>query len=215
LGVCPESGHQEVLAWQLADTEDAESWLTFLSQLEKQGLRGQNGLELIIHDGGSGLCAPLDTIHCDATEQRCLFHKLRNIWQAIHVAIDLPATTRKRQRRTISRDFVAIFRAQQPSTGLRRALRVVQKYRTSQPEAVATLRRDFRATVAYFSLQECHPTWQRQYLRTTNRLERFNRPLRHRIRSANAYHSDAGVLAMIAQVVDLACPPPSEHKQVT
>jgi hypothetical protein len=33
--------------------------------------------------------------------------------------------------------------------------------------------------------------------------------------SANAYHSDAGVLAMIAQVVDLACPLPSERKPVT
>src|SRR5512139_3700285 len=193
LGVWPDTGHQEVLAWHLADTEDAESWLTFLSQLEEQGLRGENGLELIIHDGGSGLCAALETIHFDAAEQRCLFHKLRNIWLAIRVADDLPAATRKRQRRSIFRDFVAIFQAQQRSTILRRALRVVQRYRTTQPEAVATLRRDFRATVTYFSLQEKHPSWGRQYLRTTSRLERFNRPLRRRIRSANAYHSDAGV----------------------
>jgi len=215
LGVWPESGHQQVLAWHLADTEDAQCWLTFLSQLEEQGLRGENGLELIIHDGGSGLCAALDTIHFDAAEQRCLFHKLRNIWQAIRLADDLPAATRKRQRRSIFRDFVAIFQAQQRSTVLRRALRVVQKYRTTQPEAVATLRRDFRTTVTYFCLQERHPTWGRQYLRTTSRLERFNRPLRRRIRSANAYHSDAGVLAMIAQVVDLTYPLPSECKHST
>jgi transposase-like protein len=215
LGVWPESGQQQVLAWHLADTEDAQGWLTFLSQLEEQGLRGENGLELIIHDGGSGLCAALDTIHFNAAEQRCLFHKLRNIWLAIRVADDLPAATRKRQRRAIFREFVAIFQAQQRSTVLHRALRVVQKYRTTQPEAVATLRRDFRATVAYFSLQKRHPTWQRHYLRTTSRLERFNRPLRCRIRSANAYHSDAGVLAMIAQVVDLTYPLPSERNHVT
>ena len=90
LGVWPDSDYQEVLAWHLADGEDTESWLTFLSQLEEQGLRGENGLELIIHDGGSGLCSALTTIHFDAAEQRCLFHKLRNIWQAIHVAEDLP-----------------------------------------------------------------------------------------------------------------------------
>jgi hypothetical protein len=35
---------------------------------------------------------------------------------------------------------------------------------------VATLRRDFRATLAYFTLQERHPTWARKYLRTTSRL---------------------------------------------
>jgi hypothetical protein len=213
LGVWPDSDRQEVLAWRLADGEDPESWLTFLSQLEEQGLRDENGLELIIHDGGSGLCAALHTIHFDATEQRCLFHKLRNIWQAIRVADDLPQHERIRQRRTIYRDFVAIFQAKQRSTVLRRALKVVQQYRKTQPAAVATLRRDFRATVAYCLLQEQHPTWHRSYLRTTSRLERFNRRLRRRIRSANAYHSDAGVLAMIAQVVDRTFSLPSQHKQ--
>jgi Transposase, Mutator family len=215
LGVWPDSAHQEVLAWHLADNEDAESWLAFLSQLEEQGLRGENGLELLIHDGGSGLCAALQTIHFDATQQRCLFHKLRNIWHAIRVADDLPAAERQRQRRAIYRDFVAIFQAKQRSTVLRRALKVVQQYRKSQPEAVATLRRDFRATLAYFTIQEHHPTWHRTYLRTTSRLERLNRRLRRRIRSANAYHSDAGVLAMIAQEVDRTFPLPSERKQHT
>lgn len=215
LGVWPETGRQEVLAWHLADGEDTESWLTFLTALEEQGLRGENGLELIIHDGGSGLCAALETIHFAAAEQRCLFHKLRNIWQAIRVADDLPAAERKRQRRTIFRDFVAIFQAKQRSTVLRRALKVVQKYRTTQPEAVATLRRDFRATMAYFAIQDRYPTWHRKYLRTISRLERFNRHLRRRIRSANAYHSDEGAQAMIAQEVDLTFPRPTQRKQHT
>ena len=215
LGVWPESGRQEVLAWHRAGSEDTASWLTFLSQLEEQGRRGATGLELIIHDGGSGLCTGLTMVHFDAAEQRCLFHKLCNIWQAIHVAEELPTHERQRQRRAIYRDFVAIFQAKQRSTVLRRALKIVQQYRKTQPEAVTTLRRDFRATIAYFLLQEQHPTWPRQYLRTTSRLERFNRHLRRRIRSANADHSDVGVLAMIAQEVDRAVPLPAPHKQLT
>jgi transposase-like protein len=215
LGTWPDSDDQQVLAWQLADSEDAPAWLTFLSLLEEQGVRGENGLELIIHDGGSGLCAALKTIHFDAIAQRCLFHKLRNIWNAIHVADELPPAERQRQRRTIFRDFVAIFQAQQRSTVLRRALRVVQKYRATQPDAVATLRRDFRATVAYFIVQLHHPTWHRKHLRTISRLERLNRRLRRRIRSANAYHSDAGILAMIAQEVDRMFTLPSERKHHT
>ena len=134
LGVWPDSDYQEVLAWHLADGEDTESWLTFLSQLEEQGLRGENGLELIIHDGGSGLCAALTTIHFAAAEQRCLFHKLRNIWQAIRPADDLAALERKRQRRRIFRDFVAIFQAQQRSTVLRRALRSCRNIVTPNPK---------------------------------------------------------------------------------
>lgn len=86
------------------------------------------------------------------------------------MAEELPRQERKRQRQRIFRDFVAIFHAKQRSTVLRRALKVVQQYRDAQPEAVATLRRDFRATLAYFTLQERHPTWARKYLRTTSRL---------------------------------------------
>jgi hypothetical protein len=44
----------------------------------------------------------------------------------------------------------------------------------AQPDAIANLRRDLRATGAYFLLQEQHPSWRRKYLRTTSRLERFN-----------------------------------------
>ena len=155
--------------------------------------------------------------HRDTQTRDCvrMVHKLRNIWQAIHVAEELPTHERQRQRRAIYRDFVAIFQAKQRSTVLRRALKIVQQYRKTQPEAVATLRRDFRATVAYCLLQEHHPTWARHFLRTTSRLERFNRRLRRRIRSANAYHSDAGVLAMIAQEVDLTFPLPSQRKFCT
>jgi hypothetical protein len=70
-----------------------------------------------------------------------------------------------------------------------------------QPEAVVTLRRDFRATVTYYALEKQFPSWQRKNLRTTSHLERFNRNIRRRTRPANAYHSDLGVTAMMAQVV--------------
>ena len=215
LGVWPASNEQAVLAWTIADREDETAWLAFLSQLEAQGVCGEQGLELIIHDGGSGLGAALQTVYFAAAEQRCLFHKLRNIWDAIQLPDDLPARQRQRHRRAIFRDFVAIFQPQQRHTILRRALHVVQKYRLSQPKAVATLRRNFAATLAYFTVLEHHPTWPRAFLRTTSRLERFNRRIRRRIRAANAYHSDAGVQAMMAQEVDLACPLPSERNHAT
>ena len=88
LGVWPETGQAEVLAWQLAPAEDTAAWLAFLSELEAMGVRGENGLELIIHDGGVGLCAALNIVHVAAAEQRCLFHKLRNLYNAIRVADD-------------------------------------------------------------------------------------------------------------------------------
>lgn len=201
MGVWPDTDRCEILLWHLGHSEDAEEWVTFLSLLEAAGIRGENGLKLIIHDGGSGLGSALRTVYFGAAEQRCLFHKLRNLYQAIRLPDELPATQRRRQQKAIFKDFHAIWQARRYDTVLRRYLQVVRAYRHSQPEAVATLRRDFRSTITYYSLEQQFPAWERKHLRTTSRLERFNRMIRRRARAANAYHSEQGLLAMIAQQV--------------
>lgn len=202
LGVWPETGQAEVLAWRLAAKEDEAEWLAFLSELEAMGIRGENGLEVIIHDGGSGLCAALRTIYFGAAEQRCLFHKLRNLYHAIRLPDENLSRQEQRRRRTaIFRDFHQIWQAKRLATVLHRYRQVVRCYRTSQPEAVACLRTDFRATIAYFAVHARHPDWDPKHLRTTSRLERFNRRLRRRTRAASAYHSDAGLCAMLAHEV--------------
>ena len=86
LGVWPDRDRAKVLAWRLADREDEGAWLAFLSDLEAAGIRWANGLEPIIHGGGAGLCAAFHRIHFGAAEQRCLFHRLRNLYHAIRVS---------------------------------------------------------------------------------------------------------------------------------
>lgn len=202
LGVWPDTDQAQVLAWRLAAKEDGNDWLDFLSDLEAAGVRGDNGLELVIHDGGAGLCAAMNIIHFGAAEQRCLFHKLRNLYHAIHISDQtLTRKEQQRQRKAIFRDFHHIWQAKQPATALRRYRQVVRLYRTSQPDAVRCLRSDFRSTLAYFHLQARHPAWSAVHLRTTSRLERFNRSIRRRTRATAAYHSDAGLTAMLHQEV--------------
>lgn len=199
MGVWPESDRCEILLWRVGKSEDADEWVKFLEILEAQGICGRNGLELIIHDGGKGLQSALRTVWFDAPEQRCLFHKLRNIYKAIRAPEGLSEKQRRRHRKKVLKDFQAIWEARRPETMLRRYLKVVRRYRHSQPEAVATLRRDFRLTVAYYGIEQEHPNWERKHLRTTSRLERFNRRLRRRVRTANAYHSNTGLEAMLSQ----------------
>jgi hypothetical protein len=201
LGVWPDSDRREVLLWRLGESESAEEWVKFLEILEAQGIRGENGLKLIIHDGGKGLCSALQTVWFDAAQQRCLFHKLRNIAKAIHLPDSLTPKQRKRRRKKILNDFKQIWEARHYRTMLRRYAKVIRAYRDAQPEAVAALRRDFRVTVTYYALEKQFPSWKRKNLRTTSHLERFNRKIRRRTRPANAYHSDPGVTAMMAQVV--------------
>jgi transposase-like protein len=201
MGVWPDSDRCEILFWRLGESESAEEWVKFLEILEAQGIRGENGLELILHDGGPGLCSALQTVWFDAEQQRCLFHKLQNIYRDIKAPESLTAKQRRRRRKKIFRDFQQIWEARRYDTMLRRYLKVVRTYRHTQPEAVATLRRDFRLTVTYYALEQAFPSWERRHLRTTSRLERFNRRLRRRLRAANAYHSETGLNAMITQEV--------------
>src|SRR5512135_758712 len=152
LGIWPDTGRQEVIAWELSDGEGIIAWLTFLSRLEEQGISAEKGLRLIIHDGGTGLCAALRFLDLGVAEQRCVFHKLRNIGKAIQLPDDLDPEERRRRRKAIMRDFKGIWEAKHYATILRRYLQVYRQYRSLQPAAVATLRRDFRATLAYYAL---------------------------------------------------------------
>jgi transposase-like protein len=198
LGIWPDAERTVVLDWQLGASESELEWTAFLSRLEEQGIRGTEGLQLVIHDGGGGLCAALRIVHFAVPTQRCLFHKLRNIAQAIHLPEGLTRRQRSRQRKAILKQFREIWLAKRYATALRRYLKVVRLLRDSQPDAVATLRRDFRLTVAFYQLPN---TYDRRFLRTTSHLERFNRTLRTQFRKANAFHSEQGLRAVVAQQV--------------
>jgi putative transposase len=200
LGIWPDAERSVILDWMLGTSENETQWSAFLTRLEEQGIQGEQGLKLVVHDGGSGLCAALRSVHFDAPNQRCLFHKLRNIARAIRLPKGLTRKQRSRKRKAILKPFRELWLAKRYATVLRRYLRVVRRFRDSQPEAVATLRRDFRHTVAFYQLVHL---FDRRFLRTTSHLERFNRTLRTHFRKANAFHSQQGACAVVAQQVAL------------
>lgn len=196
MGIWPETERSVILDWMLGTRENEWQWTVFLSRLEEQGIRGEEGLQLVVHDGGSGLCAALRTVHFSAPTQRCLFHKLRNIARALQLPEGLTRRQRSRRRKALLKHFRDIWLPKRYATALRRYLKVVRLLRHSQPSAVATLRRDFRHTVAFYQLVN---SYDPRFLRTTSKLERFNRSLRTQFRKANAFHSVQGVCAVVAQ----------------
>ena len=198
LGIWPETDQAQVLDWMLGASEESEAWLSFLTRLEAAGLRGEQGLQLIIHDGGTGLCGALQSVDFNTPTQRCLFHKLRNIADAIQLPTGLTRRQRSTRRKAILKEFRTIWQAQQRTTALRRYLHVVREFRHTQPQAVAALRRDFRTTLTFYQLSSLYAV---RHLRTTSRLERFNRTLRTRLRRAAALHSDQGLISMITQQI--------------
>jgi transposase-like protein len=205
LGIYPQSQHWGILDWELADSEDQEAWERLLLGLENRGLYRERGLELLIHDGGKGLIAALNLIYPKIPHQRCLFHKLRNLWQSIQTPEGISRKEKQAFKREIIQQAAEIFYAKTlvHAQELRDAF--CQQWQATQTELVATLQRDWHESIAFYRVLEHFPKWPPKTLRSTSLLERVNRMLRRLFRSAGAYHSPSGLLATVVRVLQPMC----------
>jgi len=201
LGLYPQSGRWGILNWTLAENESQAAWERLLVPLEARGVYRERGLELLIHDGGSGLLAALNLMFPHVPRQRCVFHKLRNLWQAIEVSERLSPSEGDAFKRQIMSQLRLILGADTAHAATERRAAFCQQWQASQPRLVTTLCRDWSHSIAFFRVLARFPTWPRQYLRTTSLLERVNRMLRRLFRAAGAFHSPAGLLAAVARVL--------------
>lgn len=202
LGLYPQSGRWGILRWTLADSESQAEWERLLVPLETRGLYRERGVELFIHDGGAGLIAALNLLYPFIPHQRCLFHKLRNLRAAIQTTSDMTRAEVRTFKHNLMQQIQAIFAAASPQAMERRRDAFVRQWQAQQPELVATLRRDWAETVAFFRVLTRFPHWSRQFLRTTSLLERVNRMIRRLFRAAGAFHSPIGLLAAAARVLE-------------
>ena len=74
------SGRREILDWELAEGETQPDWQRLLDRLEERGVRPEAGLQAVIRDGCGELGAAIAQVYgTRVIEQRCVFHKLRNV----------------------------------------------------------------------------------------------------------------------------------------
>ena len=213
----PVSGVRWLLDWERGEAEDAASWQRFLERLEQRGLVAERGLELIVHDGGSGLAAALTTVYFGpgVELQRCIFHKLRNTWQAVRGDEAMSRKDRQQRRQAVLADARAIYQ-HDTVAACRQALGDFRtKWAGAEPEAVATLERDVAQTVTYLRVRDRARArgliYRRECRRTTSPLERvnrhFRRKARQKARQVVIFHAPAGVTAALELVI--------VHRQLT
>jgi len=206
-GVDPASGQRWVLDWQRADGEDEAGWRGLLERLHARGLRTDAGLELLVHDGSSGLEAALDTVHLGPglLRQRCVFHVLRNLRDAVHGDPGMDRAARRARRRAVLQEAATIWQATDRTEVQRRRQAFRAAWAAREPDAVATLERTFGATTAYLDAlergRERAEAWDPRHLRTTSPLERANRALRQKARQVGAFHAERGLVAALALVL--------------
>lgn len=222
-GLWPKQGHSEIVAWVIGQAEDAASWLRLMEQMYQRGLSLENGLCLVVGDGSPGLEAARQRFYWRIPFQRCIFHKLRNLWQALSPPEDMDKKAARLYKRRLIRQAAQIWQAEDEELACWLQRDFSRQWQVEQPKAVATLERDFDLTLTFYQVQAAAiqqgQTWPAHLLRTTSPLEREFRSHRKRLRLASLFHSALGLqavfhLLLIRQRTKLAALSPNQWKLV-
>jgi transposase-like protein len=201
LGFWTENGKEkrEIVDWQIAESEKHEEWEVLLHRLVKRGAKAENGLGAIIRDGCGGLGRAVELVYAQSViDQRCIFHKLKNVRDKCRT--ELKGDDHQEQRRQLLQEAKTVYHAESAEQAKERLAVWSMRWGEMAPESVATFERDFDATIAYYQLEGLPLQW----VRSTSLLERVNRQLRRKFRQALSFGSHVGAeVALYLQVLRL------------
>ena len=163
LGVTPD-GRKERVAIDDGLRESKESWKELLLGLKARGL--QHGPRLAVGDGAMGFWAALEEAFPATQAQRCWFHKMGNILNA------LPKSSHGRAKQALQEIWMAPTRKEAHTA----FDHFVQRYGAKYPKAAEKLTKDRDALLAFYDFPAEHGA----HLRTTNPIESTFATVRHR-----------------------------------
>lgn len=202
--VWPATGHTQLLAWMRTAGEDAASWQKFLEALYESGLTPENGLALLVSDGSPGFRAAYENVFWQTPLQRCVFHKLRNVAQALRSPAELDRQAARSYRTEFLHSAARIWQAPDEAQARLLYTAFCKIWHTRQAKAIHTLTRDFELSLTFYAVQDQAALqgefWPARLLRTTSPLERMFREFRQRYRKAVVFHSVSGLQAITAQL---------------
>lgn len=187
LGVTPE-GKKERVAIADGFRESKASWREVLLDLKARGL--QSGPLLAIGDGAMGFWAALEEVFPATVAQRCWFHKLGNVLNA------LPASLQARAKAGLQAIFMAATRAE----AIAAFGQFVSVYGAKYPKAVDKLVQDKDSLLAFYDFPAEH--WQ--HIRTTNPIESTFATVRHRTTRSRNCLSPATFLGLAFKLMEEA-----------
>ncbi len=132
------SGRREILDWETAKSEEHTEWERLLNRLWEPGVRPEQGLQMVVRDGSGGLGEALALVYgTTVLEQRCLFHKLRNV--ADKARSELKGEEKHEERKQLLEQASAVYQAESAAQARERLAQWAQHWRERAPQAVATL----------------------------------------------------------------------------
>ena len=187
IGVTPD-GRKERVAIHDGLRESKESWKELLLGLKKSGL--QHGPLLAVGDGAMGFWAALEEVFPNTATQRCWFHKMGNVLNA------LPKSLHARAKGGLQEIWMAATRQE----ALVAFDRFVATHAAKYPKAAEKLTKDRDALLAFYDFPAEH--WA--HLRTTNPIESTFATVRHRTTRTRNCVSRATFLGLAFKLIEEA-----------
>ena len=184
VGVTAE-GKKEVLGFERAGQECTASWSRFLAGLLGRGL-DRNALEMVISDEHEGLIRAVEETLGDVAHQLCWAHRCRNVMEAVL----------KADRAGVMQSLRPIFTAEHRRAALEAFRRLKQKWSVRYPSVVATLEEDLGYLLAFYDAPALH----REYIRTSNPIERVFVELRRARFACGAFANRKACDRVVASV---------------
>lgn len=187
IGVKPD-GTKERVAIADGYRESKDSWRELLLDLKARGL--QSGPLLASGDGAMGLWAALEEVFAQTRHQRCWFHKIGNVLNA------LPKSQHGRAKGALSEIWNAATRAE----AIVAFDQFVATYSAKYLKAVEKLTKDRDELLAFYDFPAEH--WQ--HIRTTNPIESTFATVRHRTTRTRNCLSRATFLGLAFKLIESA-----------
>jgi transposase-like protein len=181
------SGEKVLVACEAGERESKESWCELLRDLKARGLKFPR---LTVADGHLGIWAALGELHASGEEQRCWNHKIVNVLNA------LP----KKDQAEAAKRLKAMMYATSRAACERKRDEFLLRFKKTDPQACATLTRDWERLVSFFDYPQEH--WI--HLRTTNIVESPFHAVRLRTDASRRFKKVDNAQAMIWKLLMVA-----------
>ena len=187
LGVTPD-GRKERVVLGDGHRESKASWTELLLDLKARGL--QAGPLLAVGDGAMGFWAALEEVFPATGAQRCWFHKMGNVLNA------LPPSQHAKAKAGLQ----AIWMAATRDEAHQAFGQFVARYQAKYPKAIEKLVKDRDSLLAFYDFPAEH--WQ--HLRTTNPIESTFATVRHRTTRTRNCVSRPTFLGLVFKLIEEA-----------